>query len=783
MGRIKKSTRKFEKNHLKDALDQRKAQAKIKQQFALRDRNKKRRKDDLGITDDDEAAAKARAEQKAKEKRDGPELFEDMSVEQFFQGGFEIPEAGVVPKKGRKGKKEKKEKVKEDKKRKRDDDDKEETAEAEAGEDGEDEGEEGSADELEAHMKDLSALAEKDPEFFKYLKENDAELLDFTAAEHDDLAAIDDLSDGENDNDDEESKKKTKKRKKAKSSAEDANSSIEVTLADVAAWKTALTTQNSLRALRNVVLAFRAAAHVNDVQGENTASSGGYKYSITNPDVYHELLIVALKHVPDTLNHHLPVKESANGRVRVAMETKKYRTLNPLVKSHSASLLHLLPTLTDPATQRLLLNSAVPLVPYFLSYRKFLKTFVKTVTDIWCAHSSDETTRITAFLVIRRIAVVGDEGLKDICAKALYAGLVKASRQTSGYTMAGINLMKNSAAEVFGMEGMEKVGYQVGFGYIRQLAVHLRNSITNNSKESYKTIYNWQYIHSLDFFSRVLSTHCDTLTEATLGRPSPLRPLIYPLIQVTLGAIRLIPTAQYFPLRFYLTRSLLRISRATDVYIPLSPLIFEVLSSAELKKKPKPSTLKPLDFSTTIRAPKSYLRSRTYQDGICEQVVELLSEFYVLHAKSIAFPELAIPAIVLAKRAVKKSKNAKLNNALAVLVAKLEANSKYVQERRSGVEFSPDRVAEAEAFLREVEWERTPLGAYVVSQRKVREEKMKMLEESMKEERARGREEEDEEEEDEVLGVDASDDEEEGDDNDDEEEEDEEEDDEDDDEE
>lgn len=87
-----------------------------------------------------------------------------------------------------------------------------------------------------------------------------------------------------------------------------------------------------------------------------------------------------------------------------------------------------------------------------------------------------------AFLVIRRAAVVGDEGLKDICVKSLYGGLVKASRQTNTYTMQGINLMKNSASEVVGMEGMEKVGYQAGFNYIRQLAILLRSSITNNSK-------------------------------------------------------------------------------------------------------------------------------------------------------------------------------------------------------------------------------------------------------------------------------------------------------------
>ena len=37
----------------------------------------------------------------------------------------------------------------------------------------------GSADEGAAHMHELSKLAEKDPEFFKYLQENDRELLEF----------------------------------------------------------------------------------------------------------------------------------------------------------------------------------------------------------------------------------------------------------------------------------------------------------------------------------------------------------------------------------------------------------------------------------------------------------------------------------------------------------------------------------------------------------------------------------------------------------------------------
>ena len=203
--------------------------------------------------------------------------------------------------------------------------------------------------------------------------------------------------------------------------------------------------------------------------------------------------------------------------------------------------MHLLPLLTDAATQKLLLNSTLELIPYFLCFRKFLKSFLKSIIEVWSTSSTEEAARITAFLVVRKSAVSGDEAIKETCLKALYASLVKASRQTTMHTIQGINLMKNSAAEMFGLPGMDKIGYQSGFGYIRQLAVHLRNSITNNSNESYKTIYNWQYVHSLDFWSRVLSMHCDGLREAQEGKESPLRPLIYPLVQVTLGAIRYPP--------------------------------------------------------------------------------------------------------------------------------------------------------------------------------------------------------------------------------------------------
>jgi nucleolar complex protein 2 len=401
------------------------------------------------------------------------------------------------------------------------------------------------------------------------------------------------------------------------------------------------------------------------------------------------------------------------------------------------SIHHLLENLSDAKTLQMTLDSLSHMLPYILSFKKVVREVVRSVASVWSDSANNDGTRVSAFLVLRRLVVIADPSIREAVLKQVYQGLVKSARNTTIHTIQGINLMKNTAAELWGID--PTVGYTTGFGFIRQLAIHLRTSITNKTKDSYKTVYNWQYIHSLDFWSRVISMHCESLREAESGKPSPLRPLIYPVVQVTLGAMRLIPTSQYFPLRFQLIRSLLRIAQATSTYIPLAPALVEVLNSAEMKKPPKPSTLKALDFSISIRATKAFLRTRIYQDGIGEQVAELLSEFFILWTKNIAFPELALPVIVMLKRWVKAitkkssgNKNTKVSSLIALLVQKLEANSRWVEEKRNKVEFAPNNRAGVEGFLKDVEWDKSPLGAFVAGQRKSREQKQKLLEEARK---------------------------------------------------
>ncbi|KAK8132514.1 Noc2p family protein [Apiospora kogelbergensis] len=736
-----KATKKFESKHLKGVLDQRKASAKVKQRMQVKAKKQQKTTKDgeffKGPNDPD-------APKKPVGKDKTPNVGE-MSVDDFFGGGFEILENS----------KDGKTAAKQLGKRKRDqpagddedsfeggsDDDASSADEQQFGSDDEDAADEEMDDGVGMSKDAMDALAKDDPEFYKFLKENDPEALEFDDA---DLAEVDDLSESE-----EQPKKKRKKasKKAAEESDEEPVDDDELTREMVARWKTSMAENHSLRATRQVVLAFRSAAHLNEDDAEGERKQ---KYNISSPEVFHDILIVALKQIPEVLQHHIPVKETASGKIHVPTESKKFKTMSVLLRSFTSAILHLLGTLSDDATLKLTLSALEPLIPYMLSFRKLLKVLIKTVVGFWSLHTSSESTRITAFLVLRRLVVIGDKGIREVVLKATYQGLIAGARVTNVNTVQGINLMKNSAAELWGID--QGIGYTTAFGFIRQLAIHLRNSIVNNHKESYRQVYNWQYVHSLDFWSCVLAEHCSPLKEAESGKESQLK---------------LIPNATYFPIRFQLIRSLLRISRATGTYIPLSSALIEVLNSAEMRKTPKAATLKPFDFHVAYKAPKSHLGTRVYQDGVGDQVVELLSEYFVLWSTNIAFPEFALPVIITLKRWLKQSRkktggnsNGKLRSGLILLVQKLEANSKFIEQRRAKVDFAPRDRSQVDAFLKEFDWEKTPVGAYVVAQRKSGAEKARMLEQARKEDDRKRREEEQEAIEAEAISEDDDEDEE-----------------------
>lgn len=125
--------------------------------------------------------------------------------------------------------------------------------------------------------------------------------------------------------------------------------------------------------------------------------------------------------------------------------------------------------------------------------------------------------------------------------------------------------MRRSLVEMFMID--TNISYQHVFLYIRQLAIHLRTAITMKKKENIQAVYNWQFVNSLRLWGNLLGV---------AGNKPQLQPLVYPFVQVCLGTVKLIPTAQYFPLRFHIVQILMDLSRDTGIFIPVLPFLIEV---------------------------------------------------------------------------------------------------------------------------------------------------------------------------------------------------------------
>lgn len=640
MAKLTKRTKKFMKNKLDQTLKQRQ-DAKKKQKYT---QNKGKRVKD----------------EPTEEKEEEPEVVESqapaMSVDDFLSGGF------------REG---------------MEDEDEEEEAE----EDDDDLDEVDDIEDAEAHAQDLAQLAEKDPEFYKYLQENDQELLHF--------------GQGEDEEEDEEKEEEEDERL--------------LTMDMLQQWQKSLLRHRSPRALRRLLLAFRSvlSSHDEEVQ---------HAFHVQDSRVFSKLIITTLKYMPMVMEYHVPYKKTADGRFKVQTHTQKWHVLHRPVRSYFMSVIKLLQTLPEADMVYVALNESAKMVPYLHQDRRVARDYVRALLGQWS--SGEDRIRLAAFSCLYvTTASALDDDMVDFCLKSTYHTLIRNTRNTKPHTLEHIALMKNTACELFTLHA--DASYQQAFGFIRQLAISLRNCLKLKTQEQFQTVLQWPYLHCLDFWSLVLAKTCHVDREQ--GVPSHMRPLIYPLVQVSLGVGRLVPMSRYFPLRLHVIESMLRLIQATHVYVPLAPLIIEVLESAEFQRRGKGATLKPLDLETTFRAPAAYVRTRIYADQLADEFAYVLLEFLATQARHIAFPELVIPITVQLRRALKTSPCVRLNEAVRPLLDKIRMNATWIEQRRSQVEFAPSDQSQVDAFLQN-EASDAPLQQALRLARKVREQKRRLLE-------------------------------------------------------
>lgn len=198
-----------------------------------------------------------------------------------------------------------------------------------------------------------------------------------------------------------------------------------------------------------------------------------------------------------------------------------------------------------------------------VSFPNITKSLVKNLINLW--GTGEDTVRVLAFFCILRITNNQQASILSTVLKSMYITYVKNTKFVNFKGLPVINFMRRSLVEMFALD--PNVSYQHVFLYIRQLAIHLRNAITLKKTEDIQAVYNWQFVNSLRLWGNLLSV--------TYNKPV-MQQLVYPFVQVCLGTIKLVPTTQYYPLRFHVIQILMDLSKDTGVFIPILPFILEV---------------------------------------------------------------------------------------------------------------------------------------------------------------------------------------------------------------
>lgn len=541
------------------------------------------------------------------------------------------------------------------------------------------------------HKESLEKLKEIDPAFYKFLQQNDKKLLQFNDDDNDDPESKtkkqeteDEDDDDEEINMDEEDDDEDLLHKpnsefeggsdesdfEADSDADEdsAKKSNNVTLKMLRQWQEDLCSDKvDVETIKNVTNAFNSAlASISEVEERRNP------LKVDGSAVFNGVLQLCVLHLQPAIKKYLGVSGKS---FKMAHKCKKWNKVKASLKNYIVDLTKLLENVSTPNILSVVLKHLHQMCPLVSSFQTIAKPILKRLVAVWS--TAEDTVRVVAFLCILKITRSQQTQLLSTVLKAMYLSYVRNSKFISPGTLPAINFMRRSLTEMFALD--LNVSYQHSFLYIRQLAIHLRNALTLKKKESFQSVYNWQYINSLRLWADVLGM--------TYNKPQ-LQPLIYPLVSIITGVIKLIPTAQYFPLRFHCVQILTNLSKETRVFIPTLPYVLEVLNSGTFNKKHDKVSMKPMQFTCILRVNKGQMSENGFRDEIIENVYGLILEYMAYESFIVSYPDMSIPCILQLKQYLKNCKNSQYNRKIRQLCDKIEENSRFVENERNKISFT-----------------------------------------------------------------------------------------------
>ncbi|XP_021296107.1 nucleolar complex protein 2 homolog isoform X1 [Herrania umbratica] len=459
--------------------------------------------------------------------------------------------------------------------------------------------------------------------------------------------------------------------------------------------------QHSIPALTSLLNGYRAACHY------GTEPSGLLDVDsccgLQDSKTFSKILIFMLQEADNIFREMLGISCSSCKKETILelKNTLKWNAMKPLIKSYLRSTLFLLNQVTDSEILAFSLVQLRASIIFFAAFRPLLHRLIKIAVHLWV--TGEGCLASHSFLVIRDVASVFRSDCFDSCLIKTYKAFIGHCKFVDPVSSKHMQFLRNSFIELCSQDVQNSSSKAMVC--VEQLAKILQMGLRTKKKEVVKRICSWQYTNCIDLWVSFISAYIQDYD---------LKPLLYTIIQIINGVAVLFPGPRYLPLRLQCIQWLNNLSSSSGVFIPVASLALDILEYKTGKDNGKPG--KDFNFSSSVKLPKHWLKSRNFQEKCVSSVIELLAMHFAKWSYHITFPELATIPLIRLRKFNETTTIESFRRVVKRFIEQVEQNIEFVQRKRDEVAFSPKDHQSVESFLQfEKSSANTPFTQYYKS--------------------------------------------------------------------
>ena len=176
------------------------------------------------------------------------------------------------------------------------------------------------------------------------------------------------------------------------------------------------------------------------------------------------------------------------------------------------------------------------------------------------------------------------------------------------------------------------------------------------------------------------------LTDATT---SDLVLLVYPLVQLIVGVIKLANNIKYFPFHLKCFNLLTMINAKTGQFVPAAQYLLQPFDSSHIEyfnAKPRALQDKSIpDTTISLKVAKKHVETQEIKDRIVKESLEALTLYLAANATSLSFPELFVPIGVVLRKFKKNIGNSNYRKMVTSFLELIQRHEDLIAQTRAKI--------------------------------------------------------------------------------------------------